>query len=303
MPPRFDPGTAHRDRLFETLTPEQRPIAERLAAGGLPAVRKALTDEQQRAKVEGRPAASGEPIIAMAEEMLADVKAAVWLDRAEAALEKADEITLRELRATVVGAAPRDEAGRELERKLREALDRRVTKLRHDWEQHLTQALGDGRVLQALRLSAKPPEPTARFPAALVMPLAEATGQAMTEETAPDRWLSLLEAAVQSPVRRQVKPAGMPKDPSGEVERQARAAAGRVPALGRLLGMAIPPPPPPAGSARPQARPPVPPPPPRPSAPRPEASAAAASAVPEAGAGAGPDAVVAEEVGEPSDKG
>ncbi len=254
MPPRFEPGTAHRNRLFETLTPEQRAIAERLAAGGLPALRKALTDEQQRAKEEGRPIASGEPIIAIAEELLGDVKAAVWLDRAEAALEKADEITLRDLRATVVGAAPRDEAGRELERNLRETLDRRVRKLRQDWEQHLTQALGDGRVLQALRLSAKPPEPTARFPAALVKPLAEAAGQAMTEETTPERWLSLLEAAVQSPVRRQVKPVGLPKDPDGGVERQARAAASRIPALGRLLGMAIPPPPHPA--ARPPARPP-----------------------------------------------
>lgn len=254
-PARFEPGTAHRDELFATLSPEQRAIAERLAAGGLPAVRKAIAEEQQRAKAEGRPSAAGDPIVAIAEQLLPQVRAAVWLDRAEAAVGRTDEITLRDLRATVVGASPRDEAGKELERRLREALERRVSKLRSDWEAHITQAMADGRVLQALRLSARPPEPTARFPGALAGGLAELAGGAMTEETAPDRWLSLLEASAESPVHRQVKPSGMPKDPSGEVERQARTAASRIPALARLIGMPIPPPPRP-GSAerRPPAR-------------------------------------------------
>ncbi|MHB1986938.1 MAG: hypothetical protein ACYCSF_02975, partial [Acidimicrobiales bacterium] len=242
-PTRFEPGTVHRDELFAGLTPEERPIAERLAVGGLPAVRKALMEEQQRARAENRPATSGEPIIAIAEQLLPQVKAAVWLDRAEAAVERTDQMTLRDLRATVVGATARDEVGRALERQLREALERRVTKLRHDWEEHLRQGLDDGRVLQALRLSAKPPEPTARFPGALAVRLADLAGEAMTGETAPDRWLALLDAALGSPVRRQIKPAGMPKDASGEVERQARMAAGRIPSLARLLGMPIPPPP------------------------------------------------------------
>jgi hypothetical protein len=256
-PPRFEPGTAHRDELFATLTPEQRPIAERLAIGGMPGVRKALAEEQQRAKSEGRPVTSGEPIIALAEQLLPEVRAAVWLDRAEAAAGREDEITLRDLRTTVVGASPRDEAGKALERQLREALERRVTKLRADWEAHISQAIEEGRVLQALRLSAKPPEPTARFPGALASRLASVAGEAMTSEVAPERWLALLSGAVESPVRRQVKPAGLPADPSGEVERQARMAAGRIPALARLLGMPIPPPPrPTAGERRISVRPP-----------------------------------------------
>jgi hypothetical protein len=256
LAPRCEPGTAHRDQLLASLAPEQRRIAERLAAGGMPAVRKAIADEQQRARAEGRTVVSGEPIVAVAEQLLPEVKAAVWLDRAEAAAGRAEEISLRDLRMTVVGAAPRDDAGRELERRLREVLQQRVTKLRTEWEEHISSALSAGKVLQALRLSAKPPEPTARFPAALVMMLAEAAGQAMTAETPPERWLSLLHAAVESPVRRQVKPAGIPKDPSGQVEREARLAASRIPALGRLLGMAIPPPPPPhPPGSRPAPRP------------------------------------------------
>jgi hypothetical protein len=242
-PVRFEPGSKHRDELMATLPPEQRLVAERLASGGMPAVRKAIAEEQDRARTEGRPPVSGESIIALAEQLQRDVKAAVWLDRAEAAMARIDELSLRDLRATVIAATPKDDAGRDLERQLREGLERRVTKLRTDWEEHLTQALAEGRVLQALRLSARPPEPTARFPASMVERLASQAGAAMTTETSPERWLVLLEAAVACPVRRQIKPAGIPEDASGEVQRKAREAAGRVPALAQLLGMSMPPPP------------------------------------------------------------
>jgi hypothetical protein len=250
-PVRLEPSTKHRDDFMETLASEQKPIAERLAFGGLPAVRKAVADEQEKAKAEGRPPVNADPILSLAEQLLPDVKAAVWMDRAEAAAARIDDLSLRDLRATVIAAATRTDAGRELERQLREGLDRRVAKLRSDWEEHLTQALADGRVLQALRLSARPPEPTARFPAALVERLASSAGAAMTSDTAPDRWLALLEAAVTCPVRRQIKPAGIPEDPTGEVQRKAREAAGRVPALAQLLGMAMPPPPQPLPGERP----------------------------------------------------
>jgi hypothetical protein len=253
-PHRLEPGTKHRDALIATLSPEHRPIAERLALGGLPAVRKAVGDEQERAKAEGRPTLSGDLILALAEQLLPDIRAAVWLDKAEAAAEHLDELGLRDLRATVAAAEPRTEETRQLQRLLKEGLERRVTKLREGWEEHLRQALDDGRVLQALRLSARPPEPTARFPGALVEQLATLTGAAMTAETSPERWLALLEAAVASPVRRQVKPAGIPADPTGEVANHARLAAGRIPALAPLLGMSMPPPPKPLPGERPAPR-------------------------------------------------
>jgi len=242
-PIRLEPGTKHRDELFGRLSPEERTIAERLATGGLPGLRRAIAEEQARARQEGRPQVSGDPLVAIAERLQPDVQAAVWLDRAEAVVDKMEEVSLRDLRTTVAGATPRDESGRELERRLREGLGRRLTKLRTDWEEHLRQALDDGRVLQALRLSGRPPEPTARFPAALVAPLVTQASAAMTADTAPERWLALLEAAVVSPVRRQIKPEGIPKDENGQVDSQARLAAGRIPALAPLLGMAMPPPP------------------------------------------------------------
>ena len=222
--------------------------------GGLPSVRKAISEEQQRAKAEGRPASSGDPIVAIAEQLLPDVRAAMWLDRAEAAAQHVDDLGLRDLRATVAAAEPRTEQARDLQRSLKEGLERRVNKLREGWEEQLRQALGDGRVLQALRLSARPPEATARFPAPLVEDLSSRAGAAMTADTAPERWLALLEAAVASPVRRQIKPAGIPPDPTGQVTAQARLAAGRVPALAPLLGMAMPPPPKPLAGERPLRR-------------------------------------------------
>ena len=260
-PPRFEPGSVHRDALIAGLAPEQRPIAERLAAGGIPAVRRAVAEERERARAEGRPEATGEAILTLAEQLAPTVKQAIWLDRAEAALAQLDRISLRDLRTTVVAAMPRDETARELDRKLREELDRRVTKLRSNWEEQITHALEEGRVLQALRLSAQPPEPTARFPAGLVERLATSAGAAMTSSTPTERWLAILDAATSSPIRRQIHPEGLPEDPSGEILRKARVAAGSLPALAPLLGLSMPPPPKPLRAA---GRPPRPPRPPRP---------------------------------------
>ena len=256
--PRFEPGTEHRDLLIASLAPEQRPIAERLAAGGIPAVRRAIAVERERARAEGRPEATGEAILALAEQLAPSVKQATWLDRAEAAVAQLDQISLRDLRTTVAAAAPRDETTRELDRTLREELDRRVKKLRSNWEEQITHALEEGRVLQALRFSAQPPEPTARFPAALVESLANSAGAAMSASTPVERWLAILDAAVTSPIRRQIHPAGLPEDASGEVVRKARVAAGSLPALAPMLGLSMPPPPKPLRPTRPPrpARPP-----------------------------------------------
>ena len=56
-------------------------------------------------------------------------------------------------------------------------------------------------------------------------------------------WLQILDAVVKSPVRRTVKPDGLPSTRETEaVLDAARHAAGSVPQLARLLGLPIPPP-------------------------------------------------------------
>ena len=65
----------------------------------------------------------------------------------------------------------------------------------------------------------------------------------MTADSDVGHWLAVLDAVVTSPVRRSVKPRGIPDAP--EAQEAARHAAGLVPELARLLGLRIPPPPPP----------------------------------------------------------
>ncbi len=237
-------STAHRNAMLAALRPEQIPVAEQLLRGGLQAVRQAIDAQNSAAKSSGKPPVAAEALLAMADELLPTVRLADWKDRAAVAQTAGKDYRLRELRAVV--AASRtvnlDEEGRATAKALQESLDQRTTALREEWLARITNALNDGRVFQAVEASIRPPEPGTRCPAELAVRLADAAGQAMTPELAPEDWMRLLDAVVASPVRRTVRPVGIPDD---EVARQAaRHAAGSVPALAKLLGLRIPPPPP-----------------------------------------------------------
>ena len=259
---RLNPGHVHRQAMLESLAPEQRPIAEQVLRGGIPAVRTALHLEREKAAAEGRPTPNPDQLVAMAEELLPRLKAAEWRDRAEAAAKDADGISLRDLRSVVAGAdVARDDETRALAATLREALERRVAGLHDQWTQEIVKHLDENRVVRALRLSARPPEPLARLDGELSARLTEAASEALSPDAAPDRWLALLEAAAASPVRRSIKPAGLPPDPTPEVKQAAYQQSGRIPALAAMLGVSIPPPPSPAarrprpaGAPRPQPR-------------------------------------------------
>ncbi len=118
----------HRDAALASVSPEQRPIAEQVLKGGIPAVRQAIEAQNDRARAANHPEVNGEALLAMAEELLPRLKAAAWRDRAEAAAGAVDEISLRDLRSVVAGAdtATRDDESRLLASTLREALERRV---------------------------------------------------------------------------------------------------------------------------------------------------------------------------------
>jgi hypothetical protein len=249
---RLSPATVHRDAALAGLSPEQRPIAEQVLKGGIPAVRKAIEAQNDRARSANLPEVNGEALLALAEELLPRLKAATWRDRAEAAAGMVDDISLRDLRSVVAGAdtATRDDESRLLASTLREALERRVAGLRDQWVEEVTRALDEGRLVRALRVSAHPPEPTARFPADLAVRMSDAAGEAMTPDTSTERWTTLLGAVADSPIRRMVKPRGLPRDPAASVVDAARQASGRVPALATMLGIEMPPPP---GPPRPRS--------------------------------------------------
>jgi hypothetical protein len=237
-------STAHRNAMLATLRPEQIPVAEQLLRGGIQAVRQAINDQNAAAKASGKPPVNGDALVAMSEELLPVVRLADWKDRASVAQTAGKDYRLRELRAVVTASRTLnlDEEGRATAKALQESLDQRTAALREEWLARMTNALKDGRVQQAIEASIRPPEPGTRLPADLAVRLAEAAGEAMSADKAPEEWMQLLDAVVASPVRRTVKPVGIPDD---EVARQAaRNAAGSVPVLAKLLGLKIPPPPP-----------------------------------------------------------
>lgn len=255
---RLNPANTHRAAVLGSLPPEQVPVAEQVLRGGIPAVRTAIHLEREKAAAEGRPGPNADALVEMAEELLPRLKAAEWRDRAEAAARVGDDVALRDLRSVVAGAdVARDEESRQLAATLREGLERRVTAMRDEWVTEVTRHLDEGRVVRALRLAARPPDPHSRLPSALADRLSEAAGQAMAPDTPPDRWAALLDAVAASPVRRSVHPAGLPAHAGPDLLRSAHQQSGRVPALAAMLGITIPPPPGPARGAPRRPPPPV----------------------------------------------
>jgi hypothetical protein len=244
-PRRLTPSSTYRNAALATLPPEQLPVAEQLLKGGIPAVRQAIEEQNARARAESRPEVTPGPLLSLAEQLLPVINLASWKDRAASARAAGKDVPLRELRSIVASASTvtLDEEGTEMAAGLRTALDQRVTALRERWVERITSALDDGKTVDAVRASIRPPEPAARLSSELAVRLSEAAGRAMSAETPPGEWLALLEVVVDSPVRRTVKPAGLPADADETVLTAARKASGYVPELARLMGIPIPPPP------------------------------------------------------------
>jgi hypothetical protein len=244
-PRRAEPVTTHRNAALAALSPEQIPVAEQLLRGGIPAVRQAIDEQNTRARSEGRAEVSPQPLLTMAEELQPRMSLASWKDRAVTLRAAGRDAPLREMRSVVAGASTvsLDDEGRVLVGALRETLDARVKALREAWLARIVTALDDSRVADALRVASRAPEPTARIPADLAVRLAETAGTTMAPTMTEVAWMDLLDAVITSPVRRTVKPAGLPPNPTPELLTAARHAAGLVPELARLLGLPIPPPP------------------------------------------------------------
>jgi hypothetical protein len=238
-------STTYRNAALATLKPEQLPVAEQLLRGGIPAVRQAIEEQNARARAESRTEVTPAPLLTLAEELLPIVTLAAWKDRASVARNEGKDIPLRELRSIVASASTvtLDEEGRDFLKALRAALDQRVTALRDGWVQRISIALDEGRVADALRVSIRPPEPATRLSAELAVRLADSAGQAMSADSTPADWLAVLEVVVDSPVRRNVKPAGIPTGADETLLVAANKASGYVPELAKLLGLPIPPPP------------------------------------------------------------
>ena len=233
------PGRTHRNEVLASLPEEQKPVAETVLRGGIPAVRQAIETQNAEARAAGTPELNADAMIAIAEELLPSLRTADWHDKADAALADVDEIDLKDLRSVVVAAdaAARDDTTRELAQSLRDALTRRVEHEHAEWLKELTQTLADGRTVRALRLSSRPPKAGAPFPAELATRLTEATNVALTAETGTERYATVLDALAYSPVRQAVVPQGIPAEPGEALLAAVRKLAGRVPQIAALFGI------------------------------------------------------------------
>ncbi len=236
---RLRPGRTHRNAVLDSLAPEQRPIAEHVLRGGVPAVRQAVDKQNELNKTQGLPEIHGDELVALAEGLLPKLRSAEWRDKADNALSILAELDLRDLRSVVVAAdtGARDDETRALAQQLRDGLAKRVEEEHTSWLGELSQTLAEGRVVRALRLSSRPPKAGAPVPAEITTKLTEATLENLTLETSQDRWAMVIDALAFSPVRTAVTPAAVPAEPTDELKAAIAKVASRVPHIAALFGI------------------------------------------------------------------
>ncbi len=238
-PKRLRAKKVHRSAVLEALAPEQRPVAEQVLRGGLPAVRKALEEQNVSAKTAGQPEIDPAPLMKLAEDMLPSLKAAEWRDRAEAAIAGMDEISLADIRSVVVAADgnTRSDEAKAIADKVRAGLVIRVELEQNGWLSELTTAVDDGRTVRALRLSSRPPKAGTPLPADLLTKLAGQASEGLAPDVNQQRWATVLDAVSYSPARGQVVPVGLPAEPGEELLAAVKKLASRVPAIAELFGI------------------------------------------------------------------
>lgn len=241
-PKRLRAGRTHRNEVLAGLPEEQKPVAEQVLKGGIPAVRQALEKQNETNKAEGKPEINEAPLVALAEQIMPALRTAEWRDKAEAALADMAELDLRDLRSVVVAAdvAARDEETRELAEKLRTGLTERVDAEHTAWLAEIDETLTSGRVVRALRVSSRPPKAGTPFPAEMATRLAEETATSLTADTGSDRYATVLDALAYSPVRSQVTPQGIPAEPTDELLAALKKLASRLPKIAALFGIEAP---------------------------------------------------------------
>ena len=240
---RLKPKHVHRTAVLETLPVEQRGVAERALEGGIKAVRDAVKIQNDQLRKDGKPEVPSDGLISMAQNLLPKLRVADWLDKAEAAKSDLGTLDLRDLRSVVVASEDpmvmRDETTRALAAELKSALKERQDAAQTIWLSDIADALKVGRTVRALKMTSEPPKAGQPFPSELGAKLAQAATAGLTTETAPDRWIALLEALAFSPIRGQVKLTTMPQQPSEALLATVKRLSPLLPQIASLFGIEV----------------------------------------------------------------
>ena len=240
---RLKPKHVHRTAVLETLPVEQRGVAERALEGGIKAVRDAVKIQNDQLRKDGKPEVPSDGLISMAQNLLPKLRVADWLDKAEAAKSDLATLDLRDLRSVVVASEDpmvmRDETTRALAAELKTALKERQEAAQTLWLSDINDALKVGRTVRALKMTSEPPKAGQPFPSELGAKLAQAATAGLTTETAPDRWIALLEALAFSPIRGQVKLTTLPQQPSEALLATVKRLSSLLPQIASLFGVEV----------------------------------------------------------------
>jgi len=240
---RLKPKHVHRTAVLETLPVEQRGVAERALEGGIKAVRDAVKIQNDQLRKDGKPEVPSDGLISMAQNLLPKLRVADWLDKAEAAKSDLATLDLRDLRSVVVASEDpmvvRDETTRALASELKTALKERQDAAQTLWLSDIVDALKVGRTVRALKMTSEPPKAGQPFPSELGAKLAQAATAGLTTETAPDRWIALLEALAFSPIRGQVKLTTLPQQPSDALLATVKRLSSLLPQIASLFGVEV----------------------------------------------------------------
>jgi hypothetical protein len=240
---RIKVARTHVDEVLAELPEAHRPIAERVLAGGVRAVRAAVDEQNARLASEGKPAIPADGLVTLAVQMKSRLFVAEWLDGAEAAMRILDDIDLRDLRPLVAKATDpmiaQAEGTSEMVARLKEALQRRQDEDTRNWFADIEAAVEVGRVVRALKLAGQPPKVGQLFPPEIAQRLSAATATALAEETRPDRWIAILEAAAFSPVCGAITVTAPPSAPSEDLVRTVTRLAPAMPQVAAVFGITV----------------------------------------------------------------
>ena len=234
----------HRQAILESLPDEQKPLAREVLRGGVPGVRKSIDRMNAKAAAEKLPQIKSDPLVVLAESLAPVLKAAEWHDRADAALAGIAEIDLRDIRSVIAAAdrAARTDETRALAESLRSGLAHRLEIDHRKWLDELASTIHEGRTVRALRLSSRPPKAGTPLPPDMAERLSNMAAADLNPTTNQQRWATVVDSVALSPVRTQVVPAGIPKEPDDDLLSAIRRLADRVPQISALFGVSPAPP-------------------------------------------------------------
>ncbi len=222
---KLSPEHTHRKKWLSSLAKEHSPVAEQLIKGGMPAVRSGVEADSKAGK--------GKELIKLAEQLLPDFRLAEWRDRADAAIENIDKVRLADLRA-VLAAADGISRHSDIEatvKELRQKLQERLEKEHLEWLADINTLVEEDRIVRALNLSSHPPKAGMPLPEDLAAKLTSGVNSALTSDTPNKRWEIFLSALSKSPIAQRVEPAGLPKNPSPELNGLLEKAREYIPKI------------------------------------------------------------------------